>query len=196
MKLGFRMVLATSAVLAASALLAAPPAGRRSPIGTFPTVINHDLTRVQQGLAISPVPMNLAGKNRDLVGLGSYLVNAVGGCNDCHSCPSYAPGHSPYMGGDGAINATNFLAGGVPFGPFISRNITPDENGLPAGLTPQEFVMAIRTGHDPDNPGMVLQVMPWPIFRNMTDHDLGAIYAYLSAIPHAESGTECTMAGQ
>jgi len=31
--------------------------------------------------------------------------------------------------------------------------------------------------------GDLLQVMPWPNFGNMTDHDLRAIYEYLSAIP-------------
>jgi hypothetical protein len=31
--------------------------------------------------------------------------------------------------------------------------------------------------------GDVLQIMPWPIYKNMTDHDLRAIYEYLSAIP-------------
>lgn len=31
------------------------------------------------------VPLNLRHKNRELVRLGSYLVNVVGGCNDCHS---------------------------------------------------------------------------------------------------------------
>jgi hypothetical protein len=31
--------------------------------------------------------------------------------------------------------------------------------------------------------GNLLQVMPWPTFANMTDHDLLAIYTYLSAIP-------------
>lgn len=31
--------------------------------------------------------------------------------------------------------------------------------------------------------GSVLQVMPWPTFHNMTDHQLTAIYEYLSAIP-------------
>jgi hypothetical protein len=30
--------------------------------------------------------------------------------------------------------------------------------------------------------------MPWPIYRNMTDHDLRAIYEYLSAIPCVEGG--------
>jgi hypothetical protein len=31
--------------------------------------------------------------------------------------------------------------------------------------------------------GSKFQVMPWPIFHNMTDHQIEAIYEYLSAIP-------------
>jgi hypothetical protein len=31
--------------------------------------------------------------------------------------------------------------------------------------------------------GDLLQVMPWPTFKNMTDHDLRAIYEYLKVIP-------------
>ena len=37
-----------------------------------------DESRVRQGLRIAPVPLDLRGKNRALVGTGSYLVNAVG----------------------------------------------------------------------------------------------------------------------
>lgn len=32
-------------------------------------------SRIEQGFAIAPVPLNLEGKNRALVGLGSYIVN-------------------------------------------------------------------------------------------------------------------------
>ena len=32
----------------------------------------------------------------------------------------------------------------------------------------------------------LLQIMPWPQFQNMTEHDLRAIYEYLSAIPCIE----------
>ncbi len=144
-------------------------------------------SRIQVGYAIAPVQLDLQGKNRALVGMGSYIVNAQGVCSDCHTCPTYAPGHNPYTGGDGQINPDNYLAGGVPFGPFISANLTPDSQGLPAGLTFAQFRSAIRTGHDPKD-GDVLQVMPWPIFRNMTDQDLLAIYTYLTAIPPAEPG--------
>lgn len=36
--------------------------------------------------------------------------------------------------------------------------------------------------------GPLLQVMPWPVFQSMSDHDLRAIYEYLSSIPHADPG--------
>ena len=44
-----------------------------------------DDARVAQGLRIAPVSLNLHGKDRELVGLGSYLVNGAGDCNGCHS---------------------------------------------------------------------------------------------------------------
>lgn len=142
-------------------------------------------SRIQRGFALAPVPLDLAGKNRGLVGLGSYLVNAVGGCNDCHTNPPYAPGGDPFLGEPKEINADHYLAGGMAFGPFVSKNITPDASGRPAGLTLDEFKELLRTGVDPDS-GELLQVMPWPVYGQMTDRDLEAIYAYLTAIPHAE----------
>ena len=87
------------------------------------------------------------------------------------------------------INAEHYLAGGVSFGPFTSDNITPDADGKPAGLSLGEFKTLLRTGHDPDDPDEILQVMPWPVFGDMTDRDLNAIYEYLRSIPHAEPGT-------
>ena len=145
--------------------------------------------RIAKGFAIAPVPLKYPKRDRELVGLGSYLVNAGGGCNDCHTNPPYAPGHDPFAGEPKQINVEGYLAGGMAFGPIVSRNITPDEDGLPAGLTFTEFKKVMRTGIDPDNehPGIspFLQVMPWPVFQNMTDRDLRAIYEYLRAIPSA-----------
>src|SRR4030088_303995 len=39
-------------------------------------------SRIRRGFEIAPVPLNLQGKNRELVGLGSYLVNAAGDCSN------------------------------------------------------------------------------------------------------------------
>jgi hypothetical protein len=142
-------------------------------------------SRIRQGFAIAPVPLNLAGKNRALVGLGSYIVNAQGGCNDCHTTPNYVPGHDPFKGEPLQVNAATYLGGGRTFGPVIvARNITPDDHGLPSGLTRDQFITAMRTGIDKD--GAILQVMPWPVFADMTDGDLKAIYEYLSSIPRLE----------
>ena len=167
-------------------------------------------SKIRIGFDIAPVPLNLRGKNRALVGLGSYIVNAQGACNDCHTCPSYVPGSNPFppffgagAAGHGLINSTNYLAGGVTFsaGPpgqnptvVISKNITPDATGKPEGLTLEQFKSVMRTGFDPVDKD-TLAVMPWPVYRNMTDRDLEAIYTYLSAIPHAEPG-QCVAPGQ
>src|SRR5206468_1325122 len=92
------------------------------------------------------------------------------------------------------INAKNFLAGGQQFGPFTSRNLTPDpkEGNRPAGLSLEEFFETMRKGTDHDKLHLqispLLQVMPWPSFGKMTDRDLLAMYLYLSVIPHAEPG--------
>jgi hypothetical protein len=144
-----------------------------------------DSARISRGFKIAPVPLTYDRKDADLVGLGSYIVNAVGSCNDCHTWPNFAPGGDPYQGQTKMINAANYLAGGRPFGPFVSRNITPDATGRPAGLTWNEFKSVIRTGVDPDT-GRLLQVMPWYVLQDMTERDIRAIYEYLKAIPHAE----------
>ncbi len=150
--------------------------------------------RVIQGFRISPVPLETHHRDWNLLGLGSYIVNAEAACNDCHTNPPYADGGDPYMGQPTQINTDGYLAGGVQFGPFTSRNLTPEANGKPAGLTFQQFKQVMRNGHDFDNLhpqlGPLLQVMPWPAYHNMTDHDLRAVYEYLRSIPSIDNGNE------
>lgn len=149
-------------------------------------------SRIQAGFNYARsqgITLNLKGKNRALVGLGSYLVNAVGGCNDCHTAPPFTVDPYAFLGAPKQININCYLAGGTPFGPPgdpatpVSRDITPWEDGKPAGLTFNQFRHVMRTGEDPDNPGHVLEVMPWPVYQAMIDRDLRAIYEYLTAIP-------------
>jgi hypothetical protein len=179
-------------------------------------------SQVQQGAAIAPVKLNLAGKVPAKVYMGSYLVNAIGDCSGCHSFPQYleegiTAGSNPNAGdpyegmpSDQSVNgqlkanfnSAHYLAGGQCFGPFMARNLTPEPNGRPEDLTEAEFIQVMRTGedihcrndHEPDDPicalgppTAVLQVMPWPTYHSMTDADLSAIYAYLTAIPPAQA---------
>jgi hypothetical protein len=182
---------------------------------------NRDEWRARIGLEVAPVPLNLAGKNQRLVGLGSYLVNVVSNCNDCHSAgpaTQFAKGGNPYKGQPTVINPATYLGGGRVFPQqvlgatpiIISRNLTPDKTGRPeGGRTFEEFRFIIRTGTDLDHlhpncsdptitssttcyprslgfDGDLLQIMPWPGQRHLAEHDLRAIYEYLSAIPCIE----------
>jgi hypothetical protein len=179
---------------------------------------NDDQSKIQRGFDIAPVHLNLAGKDRALVGLGSYLVNGDGDCNGCHSAgppTEFTPTGNPYLlppvfSGKKTVNTKTYLGGGNSFGSFapgsaeiISRNLTPDKTGMAEGGRPfSEFLKIIRTGVDLDKlhptcpagtvnahcvpfpfNGALLQIMPWSAFQDMTDHDIRAIYEYLSAIP-------------
>jgi hypothetical protein len=176
-------------------------------------------SRIRQGLEIAPVPLNLHGKNRALVGLGSYIMNAASDCNSCHTHNpgvEYVAGANPYLLGQqpARVNPAVYLGGGDDFGTLdpaglsahiITRNLTPDKTGRPeGGATFEEFLAHIRNGADTDNwhptctgelgphcvpppfDGTKLQIMPWPTYAKMTDHDLRAIYEYLGAIPCLE----------
>ena len=150
------------------------------------TLTAQGSSKIAQGADIAPVPLNMKGLNPALVREGSYIVNAQGGCNDCHTVPSYAAGGNPFLGEPEVINAPCYLAGGAEFGPFISRNLTR----VPQFRTLEQFIDLMRNGTDyrpamndfpPNTP--ILQVMPWPVYGKMSDRELAAIYEFLKAIP-------------
>jgi hypothetical protein len=175
---------------------------------------------VRRGFEIAPVPPKLERQDWRAVGLGSYLVNAIGSCNDCHSAgpqTQYLPGGNPYFGQPTKTNPATYLGGGRNFGPIagptspdiISRNLTPDKTGLPiGGRTFEQFRKIIRTGQDLDHlhpncsatvttnclpppfDGSLLQIMPWPSYHHMTAGDLWAVYEYLSTLPCVESSPD------
>lgn len=159
-----------------------------------------ETSAIQIGRSIAPVPLNMRGRNPALVALGSYIVNAQADCAGCHSFPQYAPGGDPHLGQPEVVNQATYLSGGADFfGPFVPRNLTPDAQGRPARLTLEEFLLVLNTGADlkgrapfvPSPQNDLLQVMPWPIFRHMTDREKRAIYEYLSAIPCIGSAERC-----
>jgi hypothetical protein len=149
--------------------------------------------RTSNELNLSPVPLNLRGKDRQEVARGSYLVNTVGGCNGCHAVNEFLPDGNPYNGQPKMTDPVAYMAGGVSFTGangqvVISTNLRPDGNtGRPAGLSFEEFLVGLRHGIDFRQPGVIQQVSPWPSFKNMTESDLRAVYEYLSALP-SQSG--------
>ena len=153
-------------------------------IGAVVALPAQGASEIKRGAEVAPVPLNMKGLNPALVREGSFIVNAQGGCNDCHTVPQYAAGGNPFFGQPEIVNEPCYLAGGAVFGPFVSRNITPRADGLPAGRTLEEFKQLMRIGTDFRNDGTpILQVMPWPVYGKMSDRQLEAIYEFLRAIP-------------
>ena len=109
----------------------------------------------------------------DQVKRGQYLVR-LAGCETCHT-PRNSQGFIPGME----------FAGGSVFRhandePDAASNLTPDLTGI-ANSTEQQFVAIIRSGHSASR--QINSAMPWLFYRNMTDSDLSAIFAYLKALP-------------
>lgn len=134
---------------------------------------------------------------------GAYLVRTMG-CNDCHTPwkmgargpepdltraltghpadlvmpppPKLPEGPWIWMGG-----ATNTVFAG-PWGVSFAANLTPDpETGL-GKWTQETFVTALRTGRHEGKGRPILPPMPWPMYGQATDEDLGAIFAYLQSL--------------
>ena len=135
---------------------------------------------------------------------GKYIVTTAG-CHDCHTPLQMGPnGPAPDMSralsghpaslqmppapqlppGPWAVtvSATNTAWAG-PWGTSFTANLTPDkETGL-GNWTRQNFVDTIRNGRHMGAGRPLLPPMPAPVYANLTDDDLGAVFAYLQTIP-------------
>ena len=123
---------------------------------------------------------------------GKYLVT-IAGCTDCHT-PQDSHGQ-PLPGMD---FAGGFILEG-PWGRVASANLTPDPSGIPY-YDLAMFTQAIRTGYVKARP--LSQIMPWNIYRGMTDEDLAAIFAYIKTlkpvthhVDNTETPTMCKICG-
>jgi hypothetical protein len=137
--------------------------------------------------ASTGIQMNITTQDRDLVGLGSYIVNVTSDCNLCHSPvfinSSFTPNGNPYLlppvfSGQKKVDMTVYLGGNQNFGPaapgyanIISRNLTPDRSGQPEGHTLYDFIQIMKTGIDLDhahptcspNATVTTNCVPFPI---------------------------------
>jgi mono/diheme cytochrome c family protein len=108
----------------------------------------------------------------DPVQRGAYLVH-LGNCHSCHTPVDAQNHYLPGMDFGGGFH----LKG--PWGDVFSANITPDASGI-SYYDEARFLDVIRTGHvgaRPLNP-----IMLWAIYRNLSDDDLKAIFAFLRTV--------------
>lgn len=138
-----------------------------------------------------------------LVKRGGYLVAAIG-CDDCHSPKTMGPQgpqldlehrlsgypqERPIAKVDGAVvkNGWNLFGSDLtsavgPWGMSFSSNITSDSTGI-GNWSEAQFIKAMREGKSKglDSARPILPPMPWQNFKNLSDEDLSAIYAYLQS---------------
>jgi hypothetical protein len=134
-----------------------------------------------------------------------YLLSPPSSPPAAYNQATYLNGGSNFgpVGPGIVLDPNSPLYAGPGLGPnIISRNLTPDFSGNPEGGNDlQTFINILRTGHDFDSlhpmcggtvtdncysapvNGALLQVMPWPLFRHMTDRQITAIWTYLSTVP-------------
>jgi mono/diheme cytochrome c family protein len=147
----------------------------------------------------------LADGKQKQIALGRKLVT-LGGCNDCHTplkmgengpqpdLSRLLSGHpeqltmppapklpeGPWMATVGAT----MTAWSGPWGVSYTANLTPDpETGL-GRWTEKQFVDTLRTGrHQGRGRQLLPPMVPPAAFAELSDDELGAIFAYLRSIP-------------
>ena len=117
----------------------------------------------------------------DPVARGQYLV-ALASCSSCHT-PMKQGVHVSELAFAGGMSFKG------PWGQVSSANITPDPSGI-SYYDEALFLKTMRTGHVGARP--LKSIMPWGYFRNMTEDDLKAIFAYLRTLPPVQHRVDNT----
>lgn len=150
--------------------------------------------------AAAAVTTNYAGFDSQ-VKWGEHLVT-IGACNDCHS-PKKMTDHGPDIDSSlllsghpaqapvpdvnrkdaeskGLVITSDLTSWVGPWGISFTANLTSDETGI-GNWKEEQFMYALREGKFKGLAGSrpLLPPMPWPMYKNMTDDELKAIFAYL-----------------
>ena len=149
-------------------------------------------------------------KMKERIARGKYLVTAMG-CSDCHSPKVFGPkgpdidttkllsGHPAgqklpevpkgVIAPDqwGALASNDFTAWAGPWGVSFTRNLTPDVATGIGSWNDAIFIKALRTGKHMGEGRDILPPMPWPVYAQLSDKDLKAIFAYLHSLKPIEN---------
>ena len=124
---------------------------------------------------VAAIAMHSAAGAQSPVQRGSYLVNGILTCGNCHS-PKGPP----------AAVAGKDFSGGLTFDepPFkvTASNITPDRETGIGNWTDAQIKKAIVDGVRPDGVRLA-EIMPSSFYPILTPGDLNAIVAYLRSLP-------------
>jgi mono/diheme cytochrome c family protein len=163
-----------------------------------------------QFMGCAQKPSAASEAKSDLVARGKYLVT-VGGCHDCHSPKVFGshgepmPDPARLLSGPpqdmpvppawtpadlqqrNTIASTNSMmtAWAGPWGISFTANLTPDTSTGIGEWTEETFIRTLRTGKHQGQPNgrNILPPMPWFNYKEMSDSDLKAVWAYLRSLP-------------
>lgn len=150
------------------------------------------------------------GQFKDKVEWGKHLVT-VSACHDCHSPKNLdgggleldssrlLSGHRP---GDpvpevnwkeikekgSVVTVGGLTSWAGPWGVSYAANLTSDETGI-GNWSEEQFMTALRKGKFKGLEGSrdLLPPMPWEMYRNFTDDEIKAIFAYLKSTKPVEN---------
>ncbi len=125
----------------------------------------------------------------ELLERGTYLVEHVLLCNDCHSERDWTiyggPPKPPFGAGRECMTRQTKTIGvrvsegqGNFPGILCIRNITPDPVSGIGNWTDGELSRAIREGLDREGEGL-FPIMPYFVYKNISDEDIRAVIAYM-----------------
>lgn len=118
-----------------------------------------------------PITVPVSDPPGDQIQRGEHLVH-LAGCMDCHT-PADRGQPEPNMEGAGGFG----LPG--PWGFVASANITPD----PSGISYYDEALFLDVMHTGSVKARKLSpIMPVRVYRNITDDDLKAMFAYLRTL--------------
>lgn len=146
---------------------------------------------------------SIAMTNEEKIQRGAYLVNSIG-CDDCHSpkkvtetgfeiipelrLSGHNAGKTSLKPATDAVKQGWLLFGNDlttavgPWGQSFAANLTSDATGI-GNWKEEQFIKAIREGKYKglDNTRPLLPPMPWFVYKNLNDDDLGSIFAFLKS---------------
>jgi mono/diheme cytochrome c family protein len=137
------------------------------------TRINFPLSRL---IMTMPQPITEPVHDPELsdpLARGEHLVK-LASCAECHT-----PQDSRGKPMDSLAFAGGFVLDGPDGKKVAAANITPDPSGI-SYYDEATFIKTMRTGQI--GARQLNPIMPWIFYRNMTDEDLRAVWAYIHAL--------------
>jgi len=171
-------------------------------------------TIMASGVGVAVLAASLSAQTRpslksQRIERGRYLVT-ITGCHDCHSPKAdtqMTPDARRLLSGRPTttvppVQAPNEVRASLdltawagPWGNSYAANLTPDrETGIGARYTEASFIKTLRTGKKPEGEAL-LPPMPWPVYGQMTDEDLKAVYAYLTSLKPVKNVVRAAVTG-